>query len=60
MDPGHRGNGKAAGYMAAAAEHALRLAPTTSLYVNDYNAPALATYRKVGFEEVGDFATILF
>ena len=60
MNPGHRGHGEAAGFMAAAADYALRLAPTTSLYVNDYNAPALATYRKVGFEEVGEFATILF
>lgn len=60
MNPDHRGKSLAAGYMAAAAEYALTLAPTTSLYVNDYNAPAIATYRKVGFETVGEFATILF
>ncbi|RAX50512.1 GNAT family N-acetyltransferase [Arthrobacter sp. AQ5-05] len=60
MNPEHRGKSLAAGYMAAVADYALRLAPTTSLYVNDYNAPAIATYRKVGFEEVGEFATILF
>ena len=60
MNPGHRGKSLAAGYMAAVADYALALAPTTSLYVNDYNAPAIATYRKVGFEEVGEFATILF
>lgn len=60
MSPGQRGMGKAAEYMAAVAHYALGLAPTTSLYVNDYNAPAIATYTKVGFEEVGEFATILF
>ena len=31
-----------------------------SLYVNDYNVRALAAYRRVGFREVGAFATVLF
>ena len=31
-----------------------------ALYVNDFNAPALATYRAVGFEQVDEFATVLF
>ena len=35
-------------------------APVTSLYVNDYNAKARATYERVGFEQVGTFATVLF
>ena len=30
-----------------------------SLYVNDYNTPALALYRSLGFEQVGLFATVL-
>ena len=30
-----------------------------SLYVNDYNPPALALYRSLGFEQVGLFATVL-
>ena len=30
-----------------------------SLYVNDYNAPAMALYRSLGFEQVGLFATVL-
>ena len=30
-----------------------------SLYVNDYNVPALALYRSLGFEQVGLFATVL-
>jgi uncharacterized protein len=56
----HRGRGLAAGYMAAVAGYALSLAPVTSLYVNDYNTPALATYRRVGFRQHGEFATVLF
>lgn len=33
---------------------------TVSLYVNDFNEPALSAYRRVGFREVGSFATVLF
>jgi predicted GNAT family acetyltransferase len=46
--------------MAAVVELAQRLAPVTSLYVNDYNARARATYERVGFRQVGTFATVLF
>lgn len=60
MNPKYRGQGGAAAYMSAVAGYALSLAPVTSLYVNDYNAAALATYKKVGFEVVGEFATVLF
>ncbi len=35
-------------------------ATTVSLYVNDYNHAALASYQRVGFEQVGEFATVLF
>jgi predicted GNAT family acetyltransferase len=59
--PALRGKGIAAAGMAAVVEYALRdFASVVSLYVNDYNAPARAVYRKVGFEEVGAFASILF
>jgi uncharacterized protein len=59
--PALRGKGIAAAGMAAVVEYALRdFASIVSLYVNDYNAPARAVYRKVGFEEVGAFASILF
>lgn len=60
VDPRYRGQGIAAPAMAAVVEQTLRQAPVVSLYVNDFNAPALATYRRVGFEQVGSFATVLF
>ncbi|SDC68784.1 hypothetical protein SAMN05216410_2177 [Sanguibacter gelidistatuariae] len=57
----HRGRGLSAPGMAAVVAAARRdVAPTVSLYANSYNARALATYRRVGFEQVGTFATILF
>ena len=37
-----------------------RFAPIVSLYVNDYNEAARQSYRKVGFDDVGRFATVLF
>lgn len=46
--------------MAAVVEHARRSCGTVSLYVNSYNERALATYRRVGFRQVGTYATILF
>ena len=60
MNPDHRGKGLSAGYMAGVAEAARNLAPTVSLYVNSYNARAIASYERVGFRQVDTFATILF
>ncbi len=60
MNPSVRGLGLSAGYMAAVVLLAQQLAPVTSLYVNDYNARARATYGRVGFRQVGTFATVLF
>jgi predicted GNAT family acetyltransferase len=59
MNPRYRGRGLAAGYMAAVAAAARRLAPVVSLYVNGHNGPARAAYRRVGFSQVGTFATVL-
>ncbi|WP_375431158.1 GNAT family N-acetyltransferase [uncultured Friedmanniella sp.] len=58
LDPELRGQGLAAPAMAAVVQLARTVVPTVSLYVNDYNAPARATYRRVGFAQVGEFATI--
>lgn len=59
--PERRGERLSIGGMAAVVRLALKqVAPIVTLYVNDYNAPALATYRRVGFTQVGTFASILF
>lgn len=58
LDPALRGQGMAAAAMAAVVGLARQTAPTVSLYVNDFNLPAVATYRRVGFVDVGEFATI--
>nr|WP_202535182.1 GNAT family N-acetyltransferase [Streptomyces sp. SID4919] len=59
--PEYRGRGYAAPGMAAVLRYALAdIAPVASLYVNDYNTAARATYRKVGFQEVGAFMSVLF
>ena len=58
--PQRRGQGLAAPGMAAVIEYGLAVAPIVTLYVNDYNTAALATYRRAGFHRVGDFATVLF
>lgn len=60
MNPEYRGLGLSAGYMAAVVVLAQTLAPVTSLYVNGFNAKARATYERVGFRQVGTFATVLF
>ncbi len=61
VNPAYRGRGLAVAGMAAVVELARReVAPIVSLYVNDYNLPALATYRRVGFRVVGTFSSVLF
>jgi predicted GNAT family acetyltransferase len=56
-----RGRGLAEAGMAAVVAEALRtIAPVVSLYVNDFNAPARAAYRRVGFTETATFASVLF
>lgn len=60
VNPKYRGLGLASGYMSATVDYAMQFAPIASLYVNDFNVPALKTYQRIGFEQVGTFATILF
>lgn len=61
VPPPLRGRGHAAHGMAAVVMAARRsIAPVVSLYVNDFNAPARAAYRRVGFTEIGTFMSVLF
>ncbi|MDC5698298.1 GNAT family N-acetyltransferase, partial [Intrasporangium calvum] len=60
VHPRLRGQGLAVPAMAAVVEQVLdSLADEVSLYVNDFNAPARATYARCGFQEVGAFTTVL-
>ncbi|MFJ8077971.1 GNAT family N-acetyltransferase [Streptomyces sp. NPDC096176] len=59
--PEYRGRGLSETGMAAVLRYALAdVSPVVSLYVNDYNTPARASYRRVGFREVGAFMSVLF
>ena len=59
--PDCRGQGLAAPGMAAVVVEAARsIAPLVSLYVNEYNHPARAAYRRAGFAETGRFMSVLF
>lgn len=59
--PDQRGQGLAAAGMAAVVEQVRRdVAPVVSLYVNEWNEPARATYDRVGFRETARFSTIMF
>jgi len=60
VDPAFRGQGRSETGMAAVVEHALRRVPCVSLYVNGFNTRAMAAYKRVGFEQVGTYATVLF
>lgn len=61
VDPAYRGRGLSAPALAAVVQLCRqRFAATVSLYVNDFNAPALAAYDRVGFQRVGEFATVLY
>jgi uncharacterized protein len=61
VDPAHRGRGLGTFGTAAVVTEALRsVAPTVSLYVNDFNLPARRAYERVGLRNVGTFASVLF
>ena len=58
--PRWRGQGLAVPAMASVVEQVrAEIAPVATLYVNDFNTPARATYARVGFTEIGSFATVL-
>ncbi|QQQ75168.1 GNAT family N-acetyltransferase [Saccharothrix sp. 6-C] len=59
--PDRRGHGIGAAGTAAVAERLVKsMGRTASLYVNSYNDVAKAAYRKIGFAQVGQYATVLF
>ncbi len=58
--PDQRGRGIGSAALVPVLRHALSLAPTASLYVNDFNRPARRTYARLGMREVATLSTILF
>jgi predicted GNAT family acetyltransferase len=61
VHPSLRGRGSGAAGTAAVVELArASIAPVVSLYVNDYNLAARRAYERVGFRQVGTFASVLF
>ena len=60
VHPDYRGLGLAASLTAAACALLRRRYRHLSLYVNDYNARARALYARLGWEPVGEYATVIF
>ena len=61
VHPDLRGRGLGTSGMASVVTRAQSsIAPVVSLYVNDFNASARRSYEKVGFRQVGTFASVLF
>ena len=59
VHPEWRGRGLGTAGTAAVAAGVVHGGRIASLYVNSYNVVALAAYARVGFREVGTFATVL-
>jgi predicted GNAT family acetyltransferase len=61
VHPDRRGDGLGTAGTGTVVNRLVRgMGRTASLYVNAYNTAALAAYRKIGFNQVGQYATILF
>lgn len=59
VHPEWRGRGLGTGGTAAVAAAVVNSGRIASLYVNSFNTVALAAYDRVGFRQVGTFATVL-
>ena len=59
VHPDWRGRGLGTAGTATLAAAVVRSGRIASLYVNDFNTVARATYDRIGFAEVGTFATVL-
>ncbi len=61
VHPDRRGEGLGGTGTAAVVQRLVSgMGRTASLYVNGYNAPARAVYDRIGFAQVGQYATVLF
>ena len=58
--PDLRGQGIGTAAMAAVLAIGLQLAPTVSLYVNDYNTAGRRLYDRLGMRQIGTLRTVLF
>jgi predicted GNAT family acetyltransferase len=59
VHPDWRGHGLGTAGTATLASAVVRSGRTASLYVNGFNTVARATYARIGFTQVGTFATVL-
>lgn len=60
VDPALRGQGISVPALSGMLRLAMQRYPRISLYVNDFNAPAIRAYERLGFVEVGALATVHF
>lgn len=60
VHPQRRGRGMGTAGTAAVAERLAGMGRVSSLYVNGFNHVARASYARIGFTQIGSFATILF
>ncbi|HEX5404859.1 MAG TPA: GNAT family N-acetyltransferase [Pseudonocardiaceae bacterium] len=61
VHPDRRGHGLATHGTAAVVDRLVRgMGRSASLYVNGFNTSARGAYRRVGFQQVGQYATVLF
>lgn len=60
MPPQWRGRGLATAALWGVCDRLLTQTPAVSLYVNDFNKPALRLYGRVGFIQIGELSTYLF
>jgi predicted GNAT family acetyltransferase len=59
VHPDWRGHGLGTAGTATVASAVVGRGRTASLYVNSFNTVARATYARIGFQQVGTFATVL-
>ncbi|MHA6525346.1 GNAT family N-acetyltransferase [Tessaracoccus sp. G1721] len=60
VDPALRGQGISVPALSGMLRLAMQRYPRISLYVNDFNAPAIRAYERLGFVDVGALATVHF